>query len=232
MPPGSVAPDNLRLRAASEQGEASDLGRVRAGQERQRRSGMKPDPDLRDAGARASALVGLFCSPEQFGGVVPVAPEQVPDPARTLLDHHSHMTVAMERFHGGDVRLRVVARLGEGADNQPTVTGYAREILLENGAGRIVQYGIVRIDLTSLDAATARAIREAKRPLGRILIEAGVLREVRSVELLKVTPGPHLRHLLWPHGDVTSGAPLHGRVADIQLNGRPAVELLEIVVPT
>jgi hypothetical protein len=141
------------------------------------------------------------------------------------------MTVAMERFHGGDVRLRVVATVGDGAVNQPPSVGYAREILLENRAGKIVQYGIVRIDLTSLDAATAREIREARRPLGRILIEAGVLREVRSVALLEVAPGPHLQEILWPEGDANRATPLHGRVADIRLNGRLAVELLEIVVP-
>ncbi len=160
-----------------------------------------------------------------------VAPHEVPEPDRSLLDHESHMTVAMERLHGGQVRLRVVASRGAGAGSPPSMTFYAREILLENPAGRIVQYGIVRLDLTSLDAATVQAILDGQRPLGRILIEAGVLRDVRHVSLLEVTPGPHLSGLLWPAGRGPGDGPLHGRVADIQLNGRPAVELLEVVVP-
>ncbi|MFM7289981.1 MAG: hypothetical protein ACKO6B_01970, partial [Planctomycetia bacterium] len=135
------------------------------------------------------------------------------------------------RFHGGQVRLRVVASRGAGARNQPATTFYAREILLENQAGRIVQYGIVRLDLTSLDAGTIQAILDGRRPLGRILIEAGVLRDVRHVSLLEVTPGPHLSGLLWPAGRAPGGGPLYGRVADIQLNGRPAVQLLEVAVP-
>ena len=82
------------------------------------------------------------------------------------------------------------------------------------------------------DAATAAAIRAARRPLGRILIEAGMLREVHGVRLLHVAPGPHLRELLCG-GDFGEAAvePLYGRVATIELDGRPAVELLEIVVP-
>ena len=192
---------------------------------------MKSDSVQLDAVGRAEGLVGLFCSPEEFGRMRGVAPSDVPERDRSLLDHESHMTVAMERFHGGPVRLRVVASRGARAGNQLSTAFYAREILLENQAGTIVQYGIVQLDLTTLEAATVREILEERRPLGRILIEAGVLRDVRHVSLLEVTPGPHLSRLLWPAGRVHGSVPLHGRVAAIQLNGRPAVELLEIVVP-
>jgi chorismate-pyruvate lyase len=114
--------------------------------------------------------------------------------------------------------LRVVATAPEGR--------YAREILLEDGGGRAVQYGIVRIDLTALDEGLAKEIRAARRPLGRILIDGGVLRDVHDVDLLEITPGPHLRRVL----ALPDGAdPLYGRVAEIKLNGRKAVELLEIV---
>jgi hypothetical protein len=58
-----------------------------------------------------------------------------------------------------------------------------------------VQHGIVRIDLSHLDPETAAAIREARRPLGRILIDAGMLREVHGVRLLEIVPGPHLQKL-------------------------------------
>jgi len=198
---------------------------------------MESKSDRCDPVARGTSLVQLFCSPEEFGVLRGIPPAEVPEPDRTLLDHRSHMTVAMERFHDGLVQLRVVAKASDqlvsGAAHRDW---YAREILLENSRGELVQYGIVRIDLTHLDAATAEAIRAARRPLGRILIEAGMLREVNGVKLLEVLPGPHLLTLL---GSGAAGsaavAPLrrlYGRVADIQLDGRPAVELLEIVVPT
>jgi chorismate-pyruvate lyase len=172
----------------------------------------------RDPVARAADLAQLFCDPAGFGSLRGISAAVVPEPARRLLDHRSHMTAAMERVHG-PVGLRVVSIASGGP--------YAREIILENSAGRPVQYGIVRIDLTALDEAIVEQIRAAQRPLGRILIDGGVLREVQDVDLLEVVPGPHLRGVL----DLPEAAgPLHGRVAEIALNGRAAVELLEIVV--
>ena len=201
---------------------------------------MKSDPDFRDPVARAAALVRLFCGLADFGECRSVTPDQVPEPAKTLLDHRSHMTVAMERFHGCDVRLRVVAQADDGREHGPNDGWYAREILLETPAGKIVQHGIVRIDLAHLEPATASAILQARQPLGRILIEAGMLRDVRGVQLLEIMPGPHLQDLFrftttrsagiaLPAG--IAGDPVYGRVADIQLDGRPTVELLEIVAP-
>jgi hypothetical protein len=72
--------------------------------------------------------------------------------------------------------------------------------------------------------------------LGRILIDAGMLREVHGVRLLEIVPGPHLQKLFaglaGARADLIAAArPVYGRVADIQLDGLPAVELLEIVAP-
>jgi len=88
-----------------------------------------------------------------------------------------------------------------------------------------VQYGIVRIDLAAVDPATAAAIRRAAAPLGRILIEAGLLCDVHRVSFVRITPGPHLDGILAMPG------PLSGRVAEILVGGQPAIELLEVVVP-
>jgi chorismate-pyruvate lyase len=87
----------------------------------------------------------------------------------------------------------------------------------------------VRIDLGLLDAATVAAILAAKIPLGRILIEANLLRDVHDVGLLEVVPGPHLRRLFGPAAAATPRT--FGRVAEISLGGRPAIELLEIAAP-
>lgn len=170
----------------------------------------------RDAATRAAALIRLFADPGDFGRVVPVPASGVPEPYRGLLDHANHMTVTMERHHGGPVGLRVVATAAD-----PT-EGYAREILLTSAAGAVVQFGIVRIDLGVVDPRTADRIRAGATPLGRILVEAGVLCSVDDVALVGVTPGPHLAALIGPR-------PTYGRVAAIAVSGRPAVELLEIV---
>ena len=118
--------------------------------------------------SRADALLRIFHpSGEDFAAVQPVAAAAMPAAFRTLLDHASHMTVAMERHHGGPVTLQVVQVASGAADGR----GYAREILLARDDGMVVQYGIVRLDLSAVDAATAAAIRAAEVPLGRLLIE-------------------------------------------------------------
>ena len=91
----------------------------------------------------------------------------------------------------------------------------------------VVQYGIVRLDLSAVDAATAAAIRAAEVPLGRLLIEAGLLRDVHNVRLLEVTPGVALCQLFGREGC----RPTFGRVAEISLAGRPAIELFEVAAP-
>lgn len=171
----------------------------------------------RDSVARAADLVGLFVAPSSdFGTIAPIAATGVPEPFRSLLDHDGHMTEAMERHHRSPVFLRVVAESRGPGDS------YAREILLTGADGRVVQHGIVRLDLAAVDPVTAARIRAGDAPLGRILVEAGVLRRVGDVALVAVAPGPHLEALIGPR-------PTFGRVAGIAIGGRPAVELLEIV---
>ena len=86
-----------------------------------------------DAVQRARELARLFHEDlDAFARFAPAAPEELPAGPRQLLDHPSHMTVAMERFHGGPVGL-VVASSRLGDDGR-----YAREILLTTPAGRIV----------------------------------------------------------------------------------------------
>ncbi len=173
---------------------------------------------------RASGLLAIFHSQDEaFASVRAVDAAVVPGPFRQLLDHSSHMTVAMERHHGGPVSLHVVQEAEGAADGR----GYAREILLVRGDGMVVQHGIVRLDLSVVDAALAAAIRAADVPLGRLLIEAGLLREVHDVSLLEVFPGPPLCRLFGRE----VCPPTFGRVADISLSGRPAIELLEVAAP-
>jgi chorismate-pyruvate lyase len=168
--------------------------------------------------ARVERLVALFSPLDAFGAVREVDSADVPQPHRGLLDHLSHMTVAMERFHGGPVSLQVVATRSASAKDR----GYAREILLLDQRGRRVQYGIVRIDLDVVPQAVANRIRAADTPLGRVLLDAGCLCDVQHVELLDILIGPHLAALIGP-------GRTFGRVATIAVGGRPAVELLEVV---
>jgi hypothetical protein len=177
-------------------------------------------PPEQDGVARALDLVRVFhADVAEFGRFTPLLASSLPAAPRQLLDHASHMTVAMERFHGGPVGLRVIDRREDAGGR------YAREILLTSGTGRVVQHGIVRIDLGRLPEDSAAAIRSEQAPLGRILLAAGLLCEVHDVRLLGIAPGPHLAALF---GD-GPGRETFGRVALIGLDGSPAIELLEIV---
>lgn len=59
-----------------------------------------------------------------------------------------------------------------------------------------MQFGIVRLALDTLDAATRDEIISQKVPLGRVLIEHGVMRAVQLLGLWQVTCGVELAHHL------------------------------------
>jgi chorismate-pyruvate lyase len=174
-----------------------------------------PIPDLME-------LVGLFYAHSaELADFAPVAPCDIPEPYRQLLAHDQHMTVTVEQFHGCPVDVRVI-------EHKLAPPHYARKILLTRQSdGAVVQFGIVRIDLDQVDPAAREEILARQKPLGRILIEHNVLREVELVDLWRVTPGHDLREL-FHLADVEQ---TYGRTALIHCNGQPAIELLEIVTP-
>jgi chorismate-pyruvate lyase len=130
------------------------------------------------------------------------------------------MTVTVEKFHGGPVSVEVLQQRFEGER-------YLREIVLRTTTEttKVVLYGIVDLNLAVLDPQVRSEILEGKTPLGRILIERQVMRKVTLERLYRVTPGPHLLRLM----EGCHGSPLFGRSARIDLNGHPALKLLEIV---
>jgi hypothetical protein len=67
--------------------------------------------------------------------------------------------------------------------------------------------------------------RSRRWPLGRVLIRHNVLREVELTALWRIVPGPVLREHLQPASDT----PIYGRSAQILVDERPTVQLLEIV---
>lgn len=167
-------------------------------------------------------LVALFYpDPAELGEFRVVSAAEAPEPYRRLLNHEHHMTVTVEAFHAGPVGVRVLdVRRDEGL--------YARQILLfRESDGKVVQFGIVRLNLDVVDQPARGEIEAERRPLGRVLIEHDVLREVELHQLYRIQCGPHLAELF----DVTPGAETFGRTALIYCNREPAVELLEIIAP-
>ncbi len=147
--------------------------------------------------------------------------EAVPAPYHGLLVHEYHMTVTVEAYHGDLVDVRVLARCHEG-------DAYAREILLAlRTTGRVVQFGIVRIHLQYCSPAVRAEILEGRTPLGRILIKHEVLRRIEPTAFLRVVPGPDMMTMF----GLAESRPTFGRLAYIHCDGKPAVELLEVMTP-
>jgi hypothetical protein len=167
-------------------------------------------------------LASLFYSDlAELGTFEEVLAEAMPDPYRTLLAHHEHMTVAVERYHGCPVDVQVLASRRDG-------DYYFRKIILHRQSDRrVVLFGIPRLNLRLVDDEVKAEILGQNKPLGRVLIDHNVLREVQLASLYHVIPGPDLCQLM----ELSSPLATYGRTAFIYCDGYPAVELLEIVSP-
>lgn len=150
-----------------------------------------------------------------------IAPDEMPEPYRRLLVHRHHMTVTVEEYYGSRVNVHVLDRRRSG-------NSYARKILLELlSDGRVVQFGVVRIRLDFCSEPVRAAILEEKTPLGRILIEHDVLREIEPTGYFRITPTPLLTKWFGlPEPQLT-----YGRLGIIHCDGQPAIEVLEILAP-
>lgn len=168
------------------------------------------------------ALSDLFYdSLSELGDFEEVSADSLPEVERKLLAHDAHMTVTVEEHHGCPVSVDVLK-------TQLSNSHYARKILLRRtDTSRVVQYGIVRLSLACLTQTVRSEIEKQQTPLGRILIEHNVLREVMLVSLWKIRPGKELAELL----NLSTDSTCYGRSAFIYFDGLPAVELLEIVTP-
>ncbi len=103
---------------------------------------------------------------------------------------------------------------------------YAREItLVTHETGRVVQYGLVRLDPSTIGHEVWMEIAGEGIPLGRALINHNVLRSVELDRLWKITPGTVLASFL----KTDPGQTVFGRTALIRCNDQPAIELVEIV---
>jgi chorismate-pyruvate lyase len=175
----------------------------------------------RRATPELNALVDLFYpEPLALGAFVEVPEAELPAVARQLLAHDEHMTVTIEAFHGCPVSVQVL-------QTHVTATHYARRILLRRQS-EVVQFGIVRLALALLDADVRREIESQQAPLGRVLIEHNVLRNVRLLSLWRIEPGEDLQRLF----RIPATGICYGRTALIYCDGVPAVELLEVPTPS
>jgi chorismate-pyruvate lyase len=79
--------------------------------------------------------------------------------------------------------------------------------------------------MSTLPQEVQDQIRQRKIPLGRILISHDVMRAVRLAKLFRIEAGTELASQF----GVEPGSDVYGRTAWMFCNGKPAIELLEIV---
>jgi chorismate-pyruvate lyase len=173
------------------------------------------------AGPQLRKLYAIFPSADDLPEYECVPADEVPEPYRGLLVHEHHMTVTVETYHHDRVNVRILARHHHG-------NSYARKILLVlDASNRVVQFGIMRIDLSVCSQQVRDEIVAGKTPLGRILIAHQVLRRIEPTAYLRVIPGSAMMEWF----GLDRPKPTYGRLARIHYNEQAAVELLEVVVP-
>ena len=151
----------------------------------------------------------------------PISADDMPEPYRGLLVHTHHMTVTVERFYGGPVDVRVMRTTTSGDE-------YARQILLTTrDTNQVAQFGLVQIDLSLLSDKVRAEIVGGQTPLGRVLIENGVLRHILPAGYLRVAPCEQTQ--VW--FGLSEPAATYGRLGVIFTDGKPAIEVLEILAP-
>jgi chorismate-pyruvate lyase len=166
-------------------------------------------------------LLELFPLADDLNEYELVPADNVPAPYQQLLVHEHHMTVTVEEHHGGHVDVSILNRRHDG-------NYYARRILLVlQKSGKVVQFGIVRINLDFCSKDVRNEIVAGNTPLGRILINHNVLRRIEPTAFLRITPGFELIHEF----GLAESRPTYGRLAIIHCDGKPAIELLEVVAP-
>lgn len=166
-------------------------------------------------------LYGLFADTSDRPDAVEVPPGDVPEPYHRLLVHTHHMTVTVEDFYQSPVDVRVL-------DFWLSDREYARKILLTlQSTGRVVQFGLVRINLDACTDAVRNEIVGGKTPLGRVLIRHNMLRRIEPLAYFRVTVGEVMAGWF----GVSPGTTTYGRVGVIYTGERPVVEVLEILAP-
>ena len=160
-----------------------------------------------------------YASPDNLADFQEIQEQDLPRIYHTLLAHHQHMTVTLEAHNGCPVEVEVLL-------SETTATHYQRKVLLRRMGDRgVVLFGIVRITRGLLPAQVRQEIESESTPLGTILINRNIYRNVRLLSFWQVTPGDELRDIF----ELESPELLYGRTALIYCDDVPVIELLEIV---
>ena len=151
--------------------------------------------------------------------VVPVDPDRIPSPYRSLLVHQRDMTLTLEAHFGGRVVLRPLSTWRQGG------WYYRRVLLAQEYSGRPVEMGAIRIRLDAFAPRVRAEILRNEVPLGRILRDGGVDFISRPKVFLAITPNPEMMGVFWMREPKT----LYGRRTEMIRNGSKIGDIVEVL---
>ncbi len=139
----------------------------------------------------ASLGDGLFKVETWLQGCEQVHADEIPHESRSLLVHNRHMTATLNAHHGQPVALRVL-------EHQEVRAVYRRKILLTvDGGKRVVEFGLVRLNLDVLPPDARKDVVTRKLPLGEILAKYDVLTRVEPRWYLRfASPSPVVQYFV------------------------------------
>lgn len=150
-----------------------------------------------------------------------IAADEVPEPYHHLLVHDRHMTETLE----GHYRRSLVVRPYQVRRDGDL---YGRKLdLLTAGNSLVILTGIMLFNFRYCNERVRDLILEQRIPLGRILAENNVLRQISTESFLRLDAADPLVARF----GLPAPRDAYGRVATIFCDERPAVDLLEIVRP-
>ena len=150
-----------------------------------------------------------------------IAAEEVAAPFADLLVHDRHMTVTLEEYHSSALTVKPY-------ESHRTGEIYGRKLdLVAQRSGKIVLTGAMLFNFSVCDDEVRNLILDGEVPLGRILIEHGILRRIATETFLRIEASDPLVERF----ALSQPSPAYGRLATIFYHHRPAVDLLEIVNP-
>jgi hypothetical protein len=170
-----------------------------------------------------SALHPLDVAYTRAGLVPPtstaIAPDDIPQPYRSLLVHQRDMTLTLEAHFGGRVALRPLSTFTAGP------WYYRRVLLAQEYSGRPVEMGAIRMKLAALPRKVQAEIRRNQVPLGRLLRDAGVDFTSMPREFFAIEPNAEMMGVFWMREPRT----LYGRRTEVLLDGKVIGDIVEVL---
>jgi chorismate-pyruvate lyase len=160
------------------------------------------------------------------GGALPevrfIEAARIPQAYRQLLDHSNDMTSTLQRFHGEEIRVRVLEI------RQDDICYERKVLLVTRDARRTVEFGAIEILLERFPTGAQREILRAEMPLGAILRSFRIEYKSKPRAFFEIESDDAMNAAL----TLSHTQTLYGRCNEIKnTEGQVLAEIVEILPP-